>query len=415
MTTKDTNPLEMEWKKEIDNKSFEDLAKIIANKEDYQSEYVEMVQKELESHSDYSEEKANAIIESEREKRKTREEQNDQSMSGWLMLFMFGLIVGSVYNGYNTIKTFSPAVYDYNLPLMWCDIATIVGMAIFAVYTFISLYKRWPNAIYLTYFYLGISILLNIMPLLQLANGVNPLENPVFLRGIWGIVVAIIWYLYFKYSKRINARYPLEERHLLKRDKFIISGVIAIPVLLAIWSIFASPSSPSLSVAEGMDLSDIDQSSYLIDESTLNDNEITDGLSIFRLPQGVKYEAIDFDEVRKIIVLTDEKDEIFYEIRTISGVEDQFTSLDFENTWSQQQDSTMIAIPQEIIHNDVNDVDAGKWYRKIVRYQMDVPMIWDYSAIYDHMTHKYCLISAWYSEKTIVPIDEIIDGIRFKQ
>ena len=351
MTTKETNPLEMEWKKEIDNKSFEDLAKIIANKEDYQSEYVEMVQKELESHSDYNEEKVNAIIESEREERKKREEQTDQSMSGWLMLFMFGLIVGNVYNCYNTIKLLSPAVYDYNLPLMWCDIATIVGLAILAVYTFISLYKRWPNAIYLTYFYLGISILLNIMPLLQLANSVNPLENPDFLRGIRGIVVAIIWYLYFKYSKRINARYPLEDRHLLKLDQYIIGSVIAIPVLLATWGIFSSPSSPNLSVAEGMDLSDIDQSSYLIDESTLNDKEITDGLSIIRLPRGVRYESIDFDEVRKIIVMTDEKDEIPYEIRTISGVEDKFSSSDFENTWSQQQDSTMMDVPQEIILN----------------------------------------------------------------
>ena len=71
-------------------------------------------------------------------------------------------------------------------------------------------------------------------------------------------------------------------------------------------------------------------------------------------------------------------------------------------------------IIQKILNN-INDVNAGKCYRKIVKYQLDVPVIWDYSAVYDHVTHKYCLISAWYSENTVVPIDEIINGIKFKQ
>ena len=62
MVTEEKNLFEKDWEIELENKSFEDLVKILANKDDYSPKFVEMVQQRIQTHSDYSEEKVNAII-----------------------------------------------------------------------------------------------------------------------------------------------------------------------------------------------------------------------------------------------------------------------------------------------------------------------------------------------------------------
>lgn len=409
METEEKNPFEQDWEKEIVNKSFEELAKILANREDYAPGFIEIVQKRLKSHSDYSEDKVNAIIATSKDERRRNEELDKQRMSGWLQLYMAGLVLGSIGLCQRTLSTALPEYYGYNLPLMWTDIMTIVGIAVMAGYSFVSLLKRWSNAIYLTYTYLGICFFLGLLSLLNLDEGTN------YFRVFWGFAVTIIWGLYFNYSERIKARYPEEDRCFLKRDKYIIGTIIAIPILLFLWGMNSTPSSPSLSVADGMEASEQDQTSLIIDENKLEENEITDGLTIVKLPHGMKYEVVDIEDGHKMLVLTDEKGEAFYEIRIISGFTNTFSNSEFEEYWLQSRDSTMLECPHEITTSAVSEVKAGKCYRKIEKYQSELPVIWDFTAIYSHKIHKYCVLSAWYNIKDDVPIEEVINGIKFEQ
>ena len=139
-------------------------------------------------------------------------EQAEKQMSGWLMFFMFGLIVVSVHYIFRFFQTVSLETDGDTLPLIWFDAAFYLGLAIFAVYTFWGLLKRKPNAIRITQIYLGFAILLNTVSLLQLAITDNTFDSFTLYRLCLGIIVAILWLLYFKYSKRIEARYPIEER-----------------------------------------------------------------------------------------------------------------------------------------------------------------------------------------------------------
>ena len=58
-----SNPYADSWEKELANKSFEELVRIIALKEQYNAEFVEMAQSKLIANEDYDEDKLNAMIE----------------------------------------------------------------------------------------------------------------------------------------------------------------------------------------------------------------------------------------------------------------------------------------------------------------------------------------------------------------
>lgn len=408
MATEEKNLYEKDWEIELENKSFEGLVKILANKDDYSPKFVEMVQQRIITHSDYSEDKVNAIIETAIEERNKNKELAEQRMSGWLMFFMFCLVLGSLSQLFKMYSIATPEYYDNNLPLMWTDVTTILGFTVLAGYSFIALYKRWNNAIYLVFTYIGISLFLNISYLIYLGSEVN-------IRVIAGIAGALIWGLYFINSERIKTRYPEEDRCFFKRDKYIIGIIIIIPVILFVWGLNSTPSFPSLSVADGMDVGKIDQSSLIIDEKKLGENEITDGFAIIKLPQGVKHEVVDIDEGQKMLVLTDEKGDSFYEIRIISGFADSFSSSDFEEYWLQSRDSSMLDGPHELTSYTMSEIEAGKCYRKVEEYQSELTVIWDFSMIYSYKTHKNCLLSAWYNKKDDVPIDDIINSIKFEQ
>lgn len=164
-----------------------------------------------------------------------------------------------------------------------------------------------------------------------------------------------------------------------------------------------------------MDVTENKQPSLLIEEGKLADNEMTDGISIIRIPQGMKCEIMNMEGGGKLFILTDKTDVKLYDFRVMSTWASSYSSMEFENSWSLQQDSTMMQHPYTIVRNDVTKIKAGKCYRKIVEYQLEQPVIWDYSAVYDYETNKLCLLNAWYREKNNIPIEEVIKNIRFKQ
>lgn len=63
MSKTGNNPYVDSWEKELANKSFEGLVRIVALKEQYNAEFVEMAQSKLIASKEYEEDKVNAMIE----------------------------------------------------------------------------------------------------------------------------------------------------------------------------------------------------------------------------------------------------------------------------------------------------------------------------------------------------------------
>ena len=415
MNTKETkNQYQQDWEKELLDKNLNELIDIVANESVYDHAFVEMARHKLMSMEDYDAGALEARKAEIHAQELAKKESDDVKMSGWLVLFMAGLALSSLLVCFKAIQSASLEAYAYNLPLMLCDLMVVVGVAILGGYTFVALYKRWNNAIPLTKIYLWISIIINIISILQLAGKVNPIDF-AFMRIAWGTILAVLWFLYFKYSKRILARYPEEERQLLKRDRYLIGTLIVIPLILLVWGLIYTPTTPTLSVAEGIDTTEIDRSGYLIDKEKLNENEVTDGISIILLPKGVICKDVDLEDGVKAFYLLDEKDESSYEIRIISGLEESFDAMSFDNTWNVRKEYEIEDVPTEIVRDEVSDLNSLKCYRRTALCQSISPFMWDYIIIFDYKTHKFCWINAVYPKDGNVPIDKVLNNIRFEQ
>jgi hypothetical protein len=75
-----TNQYAPDWERELNGKNFEELAKIIANKQDYSPDFIEMAEQKLKQHSDYNEVILEATIESEKNKRREKEEEETKTV-----------------------------------------------------------------------------------------------------------------------------------------------------------------------------------------------------------------------------------------------------------------------------------------------------------------------------------------------
>jgi len=229
-----------------------------------------------------------------------------------------------------------------------------------------------------------------------------------------GIVVGGVWYLYFTYSERVQLRYPAENWEFLKRDKYILGATIIIPIIFLVWGLSYTPTTPPISVADGMDIAEVDTSSYLIDKSKLEENEITDGIVIIRVPKGIDYKEIDLGDGVKCYDLSNNKVSPDYVIRVIGQGYVNSEDVVYGNLWEQFQDSALIDLPHERIKNDMKEMGEVKCYRTIMKYKSDVDVFWDFTLLYDNVLKKACLLNSYYNEDNKAPVQEIIDGIKFR-
>ena len=49
-----------------------------------------------------------------------------------------------------------------------------------------------------------------------------------------------------------------------------------------------------------------------------------------------------------------------------------------------------------------------------MKYKSDVDLFWDFTLLYDNELKKACLLNSYYNEDNKAPVQEIIDGIKFR-
>lgn len=159
---------------------------------------------------------------------------NEKRVFSWLGLFMYAyLIVGTILLANASLGGDIPDEYKSNLLLFWGEKVCIFVECVLALYTFLALYQKWPNAVYMSYTYLGVIIFINCINLLFGSINATGLEkDQIINRSVIGIVAAVIWLIYFYFSKEVNMVYPKEKRRLLGRDVIIICVAILIPAIL---------------------------------------------------------------------------------------------------------------------------------------------------------------------------------------
>lgn len=341
-------------------------------------------------------------------------ETNERKGISWLSLYMYAyLIVGTIILSNTSLGGEIPDEYKSNLMLFWGEKACIISVCGLALYNYLALFKKWPNAIHISYTYLGVIILLNgINLLLGDINSSNTEEGQKMARSIIAIVTAITWILYFKKSNEINVLFPKEERRLLGRDVLIICAAIAIPPILLLLGV-SNKEEGFRSVMGDVDIEE--QSIEVSPIDHLNYGEITDGIAIITIPDGVEYITKENDGKVSVITLVDDKNEPSYTIDIYSFENVQIDKETINTVWNYYQYEELKNITPQIVFDGHYPIGNMKCYQKTAKYHLDNnnAIFRDCAILCGEYSDKACIVSTYHKEGVSVPIDEVLKGIRF--
>lgn len=215
------NNLEADWQKKLEEASLENLIDIVGNEEDYDPAFVAMAKEKIKVHKDYDEEIVASKIEIVKSLHRERIDRENIKFPAWLQLFLAGLVLGILFMLYSVFSKLINAE-----PVGWYELSYSIISCLFTGYLFWCLFETKCNAIHLTNWYLVLSILVNLWSFLLVPG----MEG----RALLGVIISILWLLYFNHSKSIGHIYPPTERKFQKRDYIIIGTAFFICVILPI-------------------------------------------------------------------------------------------------------------------------------------------------------------------------------------
>lgn len=215
------------------------------------------------------------------------------------------------------------------------------------------------------------------------------------------IAVWVPCFLYVKYSKQVKRLFPEKERHVS------IRLVVTLMVLAVLFVVF------TVQLKDTLPYNVFNDDTVLIDESTLKENEYSDGLIRITKPAGLEC-GTHYINGEEIITLFN--DDCVYYLK--SGL--------WEAEVATVNDSLLAALAgpdfTRATRELMSDSDFGlkgdpkiDAHRKCyIYYTKPYPTMVDIVILRDWRTAKYCLVYGKYEQGTGSHTTEILDAVRFQ-
>ena len=216
----------------IEEKTDNELIRIVKNREDYLPEFAQYAEEELT--------KRNIPIDNlpEIEEEPTEDSEKTSakatSVSGWLLFFlftvgggaMFTVIIGFAQFSFSDYEELSPL--SRNLAIIY-DMFSLAFIGCLAAYTIKSFLELKPNAVFLGKTYLIVICISNLLLLMMGGYEKSGFGSLNYL--VRSLIYCLIWFCYLLVSKQVNGLFPIRKRVILKRDKYLIGAMVVISAL----------------------------------------------------------------------------------------------------------------------------------------------------------------------------------------
>ncbi len=326
----------------------------------------------------------------------------DRQIHGWLAFFLLVVGVGGALTVILSISSFSLSEYDMGVGSFVTyvcaalDVLFTLGIAYLAVYTLLAFKKKRPNAVFLGKSYLIVIFLSNSLVLLSgeyTDSGWGSLPQ-IIKALLWGIV----WFTYLSVSQQVADLFPKEERKVYKKDKYLVTSLLVLPIFLIGVSVLA--------LLGGM----VSSSSKM--EASLLAGEHTDGMIIFRLPD--EYICEKTDTLGSVYHTFAQGDSIW---GTIIGVYDTNASEEyFKECIDSWRDPDLDGYDFSVIDSATGVINRNVMHQQTVHYLTPTPLLWTFSALFSPETGKACIVSLYTSasERKKEDVDALLNSVRFK-
>ena len=299
---------------------------------------------------------------------------------GWLTFFLVMLILGGFFSFVYPIVTYNPDDYAGSFFLAISD--PIQGLMVLglACYTAYSFYDRQPNAVILAKTYLIVIFLINL--LLVIVGNYEDKGFGSLPQLVRSLIWSVIWFLFLKQSTVVEEVIPTEYRRVKHIDYYIIAVIIIVPLLLlalGLKQIYADQEEQQVS---------------FIENTTLGENEYTDGKIIFKCLEGF---SCDKEEVQepKITIFQLENENIA-SITVCSDYDSDATFSNFNSYWKNWEDESAKNYQSTEIENGTSFVNNHQYFIKTMKYDVDGnDMFWRFVLMFDNVTGKVAVASCY--------------------
>lgn len=398
----------MDFTDVIKQKSTDELLEIHKAYNDYQKEFILLVEKELEEREvpflavdseEFKKQKEQEEKETEKEAQSvviTQEYLKENTkLGGWLVFFLISIVLGGIISAVRPLVTLDLSEYDGDKILAFADVLNgflICGLAIFTTISFIN---RRPDAVFLGKTYILVVFLTNLIVFLLGEYQEGTAGNvPLIVRSmIW----SVIWFCFLCFSFQVQEVIPKEYRKRTKLDYVIVAVMVFVPLFTLVYAFGKAYKIQS------------DFGEY-IENSSLKSGEYTDGIVAFTSPRGFECDSNEYDGI-KVFQLS-HSDEV--SIVLVSDIDGDQSGSNINDYWNNWEDEDVSSFPKELIIDEKRSVNSKPYYYKVTRYHIgDSYYYWRFIMLFDKDSSKVCVISC-YDDGVEGYVSELLESIRFR-
>jgi hypothetical protein len=152
-----------------------------------------------------------------------------------------------------------------------------------------------------------------------------------------------------------------------------------------------------------------------IDPKTLAHGELTDGNVAFIIPSQyiTEKQYTDSLQTRWLYTFNNGKKQSVYGL-VVSDYYSGWNKQQFSQVWKGWWDNNLKGLTSKVLYEGDYIINGNQCYERRVRYQGNVQIIFDLTAVYNEQRQWLCLVRTEYVEGQKNPMQAIIKSIRFE-
>lgn len=337
-------------------------------------------------------------------------------ITGWLKFFLYVIGFNCLAVVGILLKDLASDEYKGMEVLQVADVLQcgfLICLGCVAINAFV---KQKSNAVFYGRAFLVICALDNIIYVFM-----NPDASDAG-RCVGGLIWCVIWLAFLHYSTLVQEIYPIEKRRVYTKDWIMASASFLVPwTIILIWflNIVQTNNSSNSGNADKTDTS-IEESqdhstSNGIDPKTLTPAELTDGNVAFVIPSQYVTEKQYTDSLQTqwLYTFNNGKKQSVYGL-IVSDYYGDWNKLQFSQVWKGWWDDNLKGLPSKVLYEGEYIINGNQCYERRVKYQGNVQIIFDLTAVYNEQRQWLCLVRTEYIEGQKNPMQNIVKSIRFE-
>ena len=325
------------------------------------------------------------------------------TISGWFLFFCLSVVVGGFISFVYPVLTFDVDDYSGSYILGLADVVPGFLLFVLSILTLLAINRRDTDAIFLAKTYVIVCFAYNLIVLF--VGGFEDNKINCISSVVRSLLWAVIWFLYLIYSDQVQENFPSEYRKSKPRDWYIIAAIVILPLFFT-----------ACGIIDINNMNDRDNrikeesQKQMIQNSTLQSNEVTDGRIIFKIDDLFTYSDTIVDNL-KIFYL----DSDYCSVTLCSEYEPDKSFSNIDSYWNDWEDESFKNYLPNIKVNEVRKINGNTFHYRVKEYEINDNIIyWRFGMLFDSSSDKVCVISS-YDSGIDSYIKPLVESIRFHQ